>query len=317
MPKKIRNLFGKITQPWIFDYALYMASKGKSYTSAYLEFKEYSALNLENLRQAVIDGSYQPSEFRQFTVYEPKARLISAPAFNDRIVQHALHFYLNKAIEPTLLPNTYACRNGKGTHAGVRYIQASLRRHNFKYFLKTDYSKFFPSIDCNILLDLYDRKIGCSKTMDLLKKFVLPDTVGIPIGSLISQLSANLYGSMIDNHIHHTLKQRHWARYMDDIVILGNDIDELRDIFYDIESFSKDRMKLSISKWQCSSVDRGINFLGFRIWKTHKLIRKDSVKRAKKKIKGLNTLEREMFISSWNGHIKHADCSNLVSSILR
>jgi RNA-directed DNA polymerase len=245
-------------------------------------------------------------------------RLISALEFKDRLVQHALVSIIGGFFEAQFLPNTFACRVGLGTHAGVKYIQTELRKSpQPTYFLKTDFRKFFPSIDHSILIDLIERKIKCKLTLDIIYQLLKKGDVGIPIGSLTSQLFANIYGAQLDGFIHHTLKHRRWARYMDDVIILGSDPQTLRNDFNLIEEFSKDKLKMTISKWQCASVNRGINFLGYRIWPTHKLIRKDSVLRAKRKIKrfvkNADDIGLNKFISAWYGHANWADTSNLIT----
>lgn len=175
--------------------------------------------------------------------------------------------------------------------------------------------KFFPSVDHDILKAMIKRKIKCEKTCLIIDQLLFSQGAGIPIGSLTSQLFANIYGSKVDSFIHHELKHRRWARYMDDVVILGDDPERLRNDFYRIEEFSKENLKLSISRWQCSSVKRGINFLGYRIWNTHKLIRKDSVLRAKHKIQCFiennEIINLTKFLASWRGHASWADTHNL------
>jgi len=314
--KAHRNLIERIASPENMELAFKRTACAKRMSFGYLEFKEYKSLNLARLSQELLEGSYQVGKYKQFYVFEPKQRLISALEFKDRLAQHALMAVVGDIFEAMFLPNTYACRVGRGTHAGVRYIQSELRKAPIPtYYLKTDYSKFFPSVDHTLLLAMIERKIGCARTLSIIKQLVIPGNVGIPIGSLTSQLFANVYGSQLDNFIHHELKHRRWARYMDDVVILGNDPDKLRDDFKRIEVFSKDNLNLSISKWECASVNRGINFLGYRVWPTHKLIRKDSALRAKQKIKRFieynETENLTKFLASWRGHAGWADTHNL------
>ncbi len=290
-------------------------SNGKKMTFGYLEFKEYAESNLLLVQEELRDGGYKIGEYRQFTVYEPKPRLISALEFKDRLVQHALCNVVGPIFERTLMPNTFACRVGLGTHAGVRFVQSRLRHLQPKYFLKTDYSKFFPSIDRFVLHGMIERKIACEKTLQVIREIIPPEGKGIPIGSLTSQLFANVYGNAADRFIHFDLKQREWARYMDDIVVLGNDKDELMDCFLKLSDYSINELELRIGKWQVSPVSRGINFLGYRIWPTHKLLRKDSVTRAKRKISryvesGDDEALRK-FTASWRGHAQWADSHNL------
>ena len=315
MAKKHRNLIDQITAIENLRLAYEKTSRGKKMSFGYLEFKEYAEANLLLIQEELKDGAYKIGDYREFVIYEPKPRLISALDFKDRLVQHALCNVVSPIFEKTLMPQTFACRAGLGTHAGVRFVQSRLRHGGFKYFLKTDYSKYFPSLDRPTLHDMIDRKIACDATLKILREIIPVHGKGIPIGSLTSQLFANVYGNAADRFIHFDCRQREWARYMDDIVVLGNDKDELVDTFLRLNDFSMEHLKLRIGKWQISPTSRGINFLGYRIWSSHKLLRKDSVVRAKRKIaRYIRCQDQESltkFLASWSGHAKWADTRNL------
>jgi hypothetical protein len=164
---------------------------------------------------------------------------------------------------------------------------------------------------------MIQKKLGCQPTLRLLSEIIPTTGLGIPIGSLTSQLFANVYGSAADRYIHFELGHRSWARYMDDIVILDSDKDRLMDSFLKLNDFSLESLKMRIGKWQISPSNRGINFLGYRIWGSHKLLRKDSVTRAKRKIaRYVNTndaIKLEKFLASWSGHAKWADTHHLMN----
>lgn len=315
MTKRHANLIEKIADIDNLRIAYDKTAKGKRSTFGYLEFKEYALKNLLTIQEQLLDGAWVQGPYRQFTVYEPKPRLISALEFKDRLTQHALVNIIGPIFEASLLPYTFACRQGMGTHAGVRHVQSQMRKTGATHFLKTDYSRFFPSIDRSILHRLIERKIKCKKTLQTIRAMVPNTGKGLPIGSLTSQLFANVYGGVIDRFIHFELGARKWARYMDDIVILSSNPYELREWYEKIEQKSKDSLGLGISKWQISPVNRGVNFLGYRIWPRHKLLRKNSVIRAKRKIKKYllhgdkESLDR--FIGSWRGHAGHADTCHL------
>ena len=315
MVKTHKLLIDKITSIENLRSAYEKTARGKKMSFGYLEFKEYAEANILLIQEELMDGAYKIGDYREFTIYEPKPRLISALEFKDRLVQHAFCNVVGPIFEKTLLPNTFACRKNMGTHAGVKFIQSRLRNTNAKYFLKTDYSKFFPSVDRSILHERIERKLSCYKTLQIIREIIPPQGKGIPIGSLTSQLFANVYGCIADRFIHFDLGERYWARYMDDIVIIGDDKSKLFDNFLRLNDFSIENMSLNIGKWQVSPTSHGINFLGYRIWKSHKLLRKDSVTRAKRKIKRyLSTNDNESlvkFISSWSGHAKWADTNNL------
>ena len=315
MAKKHRNLIDQIVSMDNLQEAYRKTAKGKKLSFGYLEFKEYDQLNLRLIQEELADGGYTIGEYRQFTIYEPKARLISALDFKDRLVQHALCNVVSPIFEKTLMPQTFACRVNMGTHAGVRFVQSRMRHTDADYFLKTDYSKFFPSVDRAVLHKMIDRKIDCEKTLGILREIIPTEGKGIPIGSLTSQLFANVYGNAADRFIHFELKHKHWARYMDDIVVLDDDKERLRDSFLRLNDWSMEHLKLRIGKWQVSPTSKGVDFLGYRIWKSHKLLRKDSVLRAKRKIAryigNQDQQKLDKFLASWTGHAKWADTHHL------
>lgn len=315
MGAKHRNLIQPITTIENLREAYRKTSNGKRMSYGCLQFKEYAEANLLLIQEELKDGAYCIGPYREFTIYEPKPRLISALDFKDRLVQHAVCNVITPIFERGLLPYTFACRVGLGTHAGVRHVQARLRSTEHKYFLKTDFSKFFPSVNRARLHEMIYKKIRCEKTLTILREIIPTGGVGIPIGSLVSQLFANVYGNAVDRFIHFDLGYKHWARYMDDIVILDPDPHRLRESFQRISEFSERDLGLRISKWQASPVSKGVNFLGYRIWPTHKLLRKDSVTRAKRKVqKFILQKDKESlrkFIASWSGHAKWADTHNL------
>lgn len=316
MGKKHNHLIESIADMGNLREAYRKTALNKTQSYGYLEFREYDEVNLVKIRELILFGQWVQGEYRQFYVFEPKARLISALDFKDRLVQHALINVVGEIFDIALLPNTFACRKGMGTHAGVRFIQSELRKTKATHFLKTDYSKFFPSIDLSVLHKMIENKISCEATINLIRSMVPTKGLGLPIGSLTSQVFANLYGNAADRFLHFNFKHRSWARYMDDIVVLSSDTGLLKETKAALDEFSESKLKLCIGKWQMSPVSHGINFLGYRIWPTHKLLRKSSVTRAKRKITNYQRHNEEdrlnRFLASWQGHAKWADSYNLL-----
>lgn len=319
MANKYKRLIGQIADIDNLRLAYTKTACAKRATWGYLEFKEHAEANLRGIQAELLSGAWRQGDYRQFVVFEPKPRLISALDFKDRLVQHALVNIIGPIFEKTLLPGTFACRAGMGTHAGVRHVQSALRRTGATHFLKTDYSKFFPSIDRVVLHGLIERKISCRATLELVAAMIPRTGFGIPIGSLTSQLFANVYGGVVDRFIHFDLGARDWTRYMDDIVVLSRNPYELRHWFEDIKAFSAARLGMGISHWQVSPVTHGINFLGYRIWPRHKLLRKASVTNAKRKIARYtehgDAEALAKFVASWRGHAAHADTCNLFNHL--
>lgn len=323
MTKRYRNLIGHITSPVTMRQAYRLTAQGKRLTAGYLHFKEEDALNLDRLAVEMADGSYQPGAPHEFYILDPKRRLITALPFRDRVAQQALCLVIGPIIDRALLPRAFACRKGKGTHAGVVALQSDLRRLEKRgavSVLKTDFSRYFASIERATLWNLIEAKISCRATLKLIEAMVPRAGIGISIGSLTSQVFANLYtGATLDRHLQQTLGEDYWYRYMDDLVVLGHSSGHLRAVKASIESFAAGQLGLRFSKWSIAPATRGINFLGYRIWSTHKLLRRDSVVRARRKIAAYRAAgdgdRLRTFLGAWLGHAGWADSANLIRSL--
>lgn len=293
---------------------------GNRYTIGHLNFKEHLEANLLLIQKQILNNTYKIGIYKEFKVFEPKERLIRALPFRDRVLQHAIFNIIEPIFENTFYSCSYACRKNKGTHKGVKDVQATIRRLAKKgkvYYLQMDFSKYFKSININILFKEIGKKISDWTLINILRQFV---DSGIPIGNLLSQLFANIYGHIFDRFIKTKLKAKHYFRYMDDTVIITNSKKELVRYQKILKKFSGIFMRLKFSRWHINSMDRPLNFLGYRISTNYKLIRKDSVNRAKKKIRRymkFNLIDKlDMFLASWLGHIKYADTYNLQRYVL-
>lgn len=322
MGQRYRNLIGRITSPATMQEAYRLTARGKRLSGGYLDFKEYDAVNLAELARDMALGHYQPGAPIEFYVLDPKRRLISALPFRDRIAQQALCLIIGPIFDRALLPRSFACRPGKGTHAGAIALQADLRRLSRRgpvYFLKTDFSRYFASIEHAALWRMIEAKISCLGTLRLIETMVPRTGIGLPIGSLTSQIFANVYAGALDRHLQQTLGEDYWFRYMDDLVVLGHSSRHLRAVKESIEDFCRNALGLRFSKWSIAPASRGVNFLGYRIWASHKLLRRDSVIRARRKIaayRAAGDVHRlNKFLAAWLGHARFADSANLIRSL--
>lgn len=325
MAKRHRNLIDSILDPDNFARAYHRASNGRRGSAGYLAFKEHDAAWLALLRKRISEKTYSPGKPREFWVYEPKPRPITALPFRDRIVQHALIAIIGPIFEAGMLPQSYGCRTGKGTHSGAIKAQSLIRQLSKTgrpvYALKTDFSKYFYSIDREYLWRLIRAKISCRHTLWLIERFTPITGRGIPIGNLTSQLWANVYGTAVDRLLAQTLRTSNFIRYMDDIVVLHNSRAVLETVLDFLECFCLNVLRLEFSHWSIQPVERGVNFLGYRIFKDHKLLRRDSVISAKRRIRKLTRARDQeslkRFLGAWLGHARWADSHNLIRHLAR
>jgi hypothetical protein len=109
------------------------ACKGKRFRPPVAAFHFDLEPELWSLHEELATKTYRPGAYRSFFIYEPKKRQISAAPYRDRVVHHALTNVLEPIFEQTFIPDSYACRQGKGTHAAVGRCQQFARR--FRYVL--------------------------------------------------------------------------------------------------------------------------------------------------------------------------------------
>lgn len=321
MGKKYKNLLEKIAHKENLYSAANKAKKGNSKSVGCLMFFDHLDANIDLIRKLILTKKYEVGEPRIFNIYEPKKRVITALPFEDRVVQHAINNIIEPIFLKTFYAQSYGCIKNKGSHSGAIKCQSEMRKTNNCWILKTDFSGYFYNVDRSILYKRIRAKISCKDTIELIEKFVPSTGTGIPIGNLTSQLFANIYGTIIDEWLVHEAKITKFIRYMDDIVIISDNKQNLLLLQSRMECFCNNEMKLKFSHWSVTPASRGVNFLGYRIWKTHKLLRKQSVNTAKRKIrlfKKHGQVEKlQRFLASWLGYVKWADGNNLIHYIER
>lgn len=319
MGKKHKNLFQQVVDRDNLWRAYRKASLGKRNSLGYLEFRQNEAANIARLGERLAAGTYRPGEPRRFMVFEPKAREISALPFVDRVAQHALCNIIEPIFDQVFLPQSYASRKGKGTHAAAREVQSLLRKTPNAWVLKTDFSKYFASIDRVILHREFRRKISCRQTLALLEVFIPVEGAGLPIGNLTSQLAANLYGHILDRWLLHIVGIAAFVRYMDDVVVIGHSREAMALLQMLMQGHAQNAMRLRFSHWSVQPAAAGVNFCGYRIWPTHKLLRKSSVQRARRKLARFavdgDFVAKTRFLGAWLGHARHANTHHLLTHL--
>ena len=260
-------------------YAAYLdASHNKHKKRACFNFERRLAYNIDRLHQAIHDGSYRPQPYYTFTVYEPKARQIYAPAFADLVVQHAIYRVIYHIFNSGFIDQSFACRKGKGTHKAADYAQQALRESpRGSYTIKLDIRKFFYRINRSILRSQIERKIKDQRFVDLMMQFAeYGEPVGIPIGNLLSQTYALIYLNPLDHFAKRVLKAARYCRYVDDFIVFGVSRSVCLDVLARIKVFIAG-LGLELSKYTIAPVRRGINFVGYRTWASRRFVRKHSL----------------------------------------
>lgn len=323
--QRIGNLWQNIIPKENFDLAELEAQRHKTKRHDVMEFEKDRDKNLDEVRELVISKKFHTSPYRSKKIYEPKERIIYIlPYAPDRIVQHAIMNVLVPIMERLFISDSYACIEGRGqTSASLRTMEA-VRRN--KYCLKCDIHHFYPSINQNILSEMYHNKFKDKDFLDLMDDiiFSFPGGYNCPIGNYTSQWSGNFYLTPLDHFCKHELKIRDYIRYCDDFLLFSDDKAFLHDCRRKIEDFIGKNLELTYSKSDVFSVKQGIDFVGYRHFDNYILVRKSTANKQKRKMlelpsmyeNGLITADQmRSTIDSISGWLKHANAYNLKQSM--
>ena len=314
--KRKGNFYDRIISMQNLQAAAIVARKGKGHQPGVIEFLKNEEGNLLALHHVLQEGNYKTSPYHNFSIFEPKERLISKlPFFPDRIVHHAIMLILEPYIVSWFTADTYSCIKGRGIHAASRAIRRALRDEKGTiYYVKIDIQKFYPSVDHKILKQLLRRKIKDERLLSLMDE-IIDNAPGLPIGNLLSQYFANFYLSSMDRFIKEQLKIRNYFRYADDILILGADKPSLHQVRAQIQDYLLTKLRLIIKRnYRVAPVyPQGIDILGYVYFHTHTRLR-PTIKVSFCKI--IATKPNRASIGSYYGWAKHADCKHLFKTLL-
>lgn len=288
MPKRHGNLFSKCFSMETLYAAYERARRGKRNTFSVMRFERDLGANLQALHKELHAGTYRPQSYRHFMVAEPKPRQISAPAFRDVVVQHAIYGLLNPIFDRVFVHDSYGCRVAKGTHMASDRTQQYLREAvGGNFTLQLDIRRFYYSIDRDILRKLIERKIKDRRLVELMMQFANDGhgSLGIPIGNLLSQLYALIYLDPLDHFVKREMKVKKYVRYVDDFILWCETREQAAERRDTIIAFLGARLALTLSRWTIAPVRRGVNFVGFRTWRKRRFVRKHSLFRFSRSLK--------------------------------
>lgn len=310
--KRIGNLYEGIVSQEALWQGYLDAKRSKAGRRSCFRFERSLGSELKALREELANGTYKPKPYFMFTVHEPKTRTIYAPAFRDCVVQHAIYNKVMPIYDRTFIDQSFACRVGKGTHKAADYSQDALRRSDpSSYILQLDIRKFFYSIDRPTLRRLLERRIKDVKLIDLMMMFAdYPEPTGIPIGNLLSQMYALIYMNPVDHYITRELKPRAgYCRYVDDFILFGLTRGEALEYREKVKNFVSKELKLSLSKSTVARTSRGVNFCGYRTWRSSRFVRKHSLYKSRKAVRQGN-------LDSFISHLAHASKTHSLQHLL-
>ncbi|MCA9937550.1 MAG: hypothetical protein KC418_02840 [Anaerolineales bacterium] len=331
-------LFPQITTWENLLLAYDKAARGKRGRASAATFESGLADRLLALQDDLRQGSYQPGPYQNFTIQEPKRRLISAAPFRDRVVHHALCNLIEPLFEARFHPRSYANRKGKGTHRAIDQLQAYARQ--YRYVLRLDIVRHFPSLDHAILKQELFRILADTQVQWLItvilhsgervlaneydRVYFPGDSLlaalrprGLPIGNLTSQFWSNCYLNPLDWFVNRDLGCRAHLRYVDDVALFSDSKRELGRWRERIIHFLAGlRLTLHENSAQPMPVAHGIPWLGFVVYPTHRRLKRRNVVQFRQRLAHNITLYRQGAITfaeldasvrGWINHVRYGD----------
>ncbi|TXG96516.1 MAG: RNA-directed DNA polymerase [Nevskiaceae bacterium] len=323
--------------------AYYDCRRSKRNSNSALAFEMKLEQNLTALHHDLVTGQYRPGRSICFVVTRPKAREVWAADFRDRIVHHLLYNRIGPRIESSFIVDSCACIPGRGTLYAGKRMEAKIRSQTQNwsrpgFYLKCDLANFFVSIDKRVLAMQLAARIGDPWFRQLALQVLMHDPrenyserspaqlfnrvpqhkrltaqpayLGLPIGNLSSQFFANVYLDALDQFCKHTLKVRHYIRYVDDFVLLHESPQQLNDWLRQIEGFLPSLgVRLNPSKTILQPIDRGVDFVGHVIKPWRRTTRKKSVAQAMKRTASAPAEDLRETANSYFGLLRQASHS--------
>lgn len=348
----IRNVYYEITSFHTLMVADTHVSKGKRENTERLRFYDNREGNLEEISTLLRAGKVPKVEYHSFYVYVPKVRKVIFIDYWSKVVQRAIYDVLNPKICRTFIEHTYACVKGRGQLAAMEQLYTWMRETRTSgtewYYYKFDVAKFFYRIDHEILMDICRKKIDDPRTVDLLGYYINNDAVpfgmpldanqltiteeqmlydlGIPIGGGLSHMLGNMYLDPLDQFCKRVLGIKRYIRYMDDIIILDNDKERLKEYGRRMTQFLEERLHLNFNnKTALRPVRVGCEFVGYVIYDDHVILRKSTTLRMKRTLRKtrqdyhdnlITFKEANATMQSYLAMLSHVDCKKFKEKLL-
>jgi len=287
-------------------------------------FLIFLSKNIYDLYLDLKNKTYKHGNYEQFSINDPKPRIIHKAKVRDRLLHRAIYRILYSYFDTRFIGDSYSCRNMKGTHRAMNRLRhfgwkASFNHSRTLWALKCDIRKFFASIDHQILYTVIKRHNIDTDTLWLIEKVVesfnsTQKGKGLPLGNLTSQLLVNIYLNEFDQYLKHILKVKYYVRYADDFVILSDKKKYLESLLILVDNFLQIKLKLNLhpDKVYIKTFASGVDFLGWVHFINHRVLRTATKRRM---FRNLAVNMKKEVVNSYLGLLKHGNAKQLQKKI--
>jgi group II intron reverse transcriptase/maturase len=263
------------------------------------DFSGSLVANIDQLLTELREKSYRPLAVRRVEIPKPSGgkRKLGIPAVRDRVVQQALLDLLQPIFDRDFHPSSYGYRPGRSCHQAISKAAMFIRKYERKWAVDMDLSKCFDTLDHDLILASFRRRIRDGSILGLLERFLKSGVltgegwqaseVGSPQGGVISPLIANVYLDSFDQFM--KSRGHRIVRYADDILILCASKRAAENALVQASRYLEEELRLTVNreKTHISHSFKGVKFLGVSIGSAMTRIQRRKVRVFKAKVKAM------------------------------
>ena len=296
----------------------------------------------EELLQSIRDGSYEPSPVRRKKIPKPDGgvRKLGIPTVVDRVIQQGIAQKLQNIWEPLFSDSSYGYRPRRSGQQAIQKVK-EYAEEGYRYAVSVDLSKYFDTLNHELLMNLLHRKIQDMRVLRIIKKYLKSGVMengvvskteeGSPQGGPLSPLLANIYLNEFDWEM--CGRGVKMVRYADDIVVFAKSKRAAERLMESSRRYLEGKLKLKMNteKSKVTSIFavKEFKFLGFCIGRNGSGIyiraHRKSLNKAKEKLKLLTKRNRghnvrrvmaevKVFIRGWLGYFHVAEMKRMMKS---
>ena len=299
--------------------------------------------NGEELLESIRNGKYKPSPVRRKEI--PKGdggvRKLGIPTVIDRIIQQAIAQVITPIYEPLFSDGSYGYRPHRSARQAIQKVR-DYAEEGYEYAVSLDLSKYFDTLNHDLLMNMLREQIHDKQVIDLIKKYlksgvmengvVIKTEEGSPQGGNLSPLLANVYLNRFDREFES--RGVKVIRYADDIVILARSQRAAERLLETSRTYLEKKLKLKVNEEKSKAVSvysiQNFKFLGFTLGRNKKgiciRVHAKSIEKMKQKLKALTSRSQgrnvravmqkvKVYMQGWLGYYAIADMEYTIDKL--